>query len=446
LALSYPENKVLFITYLFPPVGGGGVQRSSKFAKYLPHHGWKPLVLTVKEAYDFYLDETLLADIGDDIIIYRSVSIEPMKWIRKILKRKVEKENEQKINNKQNVRKSLKPGFLVKLKTYLLIPDNEILWLPFAIWKGVRIIKKERPQVIYSTAAPYTDHLIAFILAKIFNLPWVADFRDLWVDRANFPNNRFRLFVDTRLEKMILKNASSVVASTELIAKKFSEKVREQNYTVITNGFDEYDFKPIKKTRDSEKEFRVTYTGIFNKEQNPDNIFYAIREIIDEREDIKEKIKLRFVGQLDNPGDFENVNLFNKLKLGSISDIIPYKNHPGVIEEMNKATVLLLLVGVYPNNESIYTGKIFEYLRSGKPILAVVPTDGVAAELIRKTNSGIVVSNMDVDAIKEGIARLFDLFIKGRLSEQFKCKNIDQFDRKYLTGILAREFENLTGK
>jgi len=105
-----------------------------------------------------------------------------------------------------------------------------------------------------------------------------------------------------------------------------------------------------------------------------------------------------------------------------------------------------LLVGVYPNNESIYTGKIFEYLRSGKPILAVVPTDGVAAELIRKTNSGIVVSNMDVDAIKEGIARLFDLFIKGRLSEQFKCKNIDQFDRKYLTGKLAREFENLTGK
>ena len=143
------SKKVLFIAYLFPPAGGGGVQRSSKFVKYLPKFGWQPLVLTVKEPYDFYSDDTLIKDLGDDVKVYRTFSIEPMRWVRKILKKGSQKKIEQKKESRHTHNKSLKPGFLVKLKTYILVPDNEILWLPFAVLKGMRIIKREHRIIMH---------------------------------------------------------------------------------------------------------------------------------------------------------------------------------------------------------------------------------------------------------------------------------------------------------
>jgi len=437
------NKKVLFIAYLFPPVGGGGVQRSSKFVKYLPDFEWNPVVLTVKEPYDFYSDNSLLNDLNKDVKIYRTSSLEPMKWVRKYLKRRwkkhIDAENLEKISHK----KTLKPSFLVKLKTYILIPDNEIFWLPFAIRRGFKIIRKEKPSLIYSTASPFTDHLIALILSKFSGLPWVADFRDFWVDRANFPTNRWRLFIDRKLEKYVLNKADHVVTSTSVIAEKFKGIYPDQKYTVITNGYDEDDFRDSEIIIPHESEFRITYTGIFNQFQNPKKIFLALKKIIEEREALRKKLKLKFIGQLDNPGDFENLNLFKELGLDQYSDMIPYKKHKEAISEMCQSTILLLLIGNYPYSEGILTGKLFEYFRSGRPILAVVPTEGLAADLIRLTNSGIVVSNKNVDEIAEGISRLFDLFVERKLEETFKSEGIENYSRKYLTEKLSEVFESV---
>ena len=433
-------KKVLFISYLFPPVAGSGVQRSSKFVKYLPYFGWKPLVLTVKEPYDFYSDDSLLEDVKENCKIYRTFSIEPMKWVRKFLKKKWQKKIGE--ENKSS-HKTLKPGFLVILKTYLLVPDNEILWLPFAVWKGWQIIREERPSIIYSTSSPYTDHLIALILVKISKLPWVADFRDLWVDRPNFPKNNWRLHVDRKLERMVIRNADHIVTATSQLADRFNELYREKKYTSITNGYDEDDFSFTKEFKIPSDEFRITYTGIFNKEQNPQKVFVALKKLIEDRSDVRDKIKLKFIGQLDNPGDFENIALFKKLELDQYSELVPYQPHLQVISEMSEATVLLLFIGEYPHNEGILTGKLFEYLRAGRPILAVVPVNGLAADIIRNTNSGIVVTNHNVDEIAEGISKLFDLFIKNELDNHFKRLNIESYSRKNLTEKLSQTFNNV---
>lgn len=435
-------KKVLFIAYLFPPVGGGGVQRSAKFVKYLSKFGWQPLVITVKEPYDFYKDETLMNDVGKDAKVYRTFSVEPMKWVRKLLKRKTKEKLKDDKKSNQRLKKSLKPTFLVKLKTYLLIPDNEILWLPFAAWRGWRVVRKEKPDIIYSTASPFTDHLIALIIKKISKLPWVADFRDLWVDRPNFPKNKFRLFMDRKLEKIVIKNADHIVTATSLMAERFKELYPGKRYTSITNGYDEDDFKDMENTYLPHKEFRITYTGIMNKEQNPSKILNAIAGLLDEREELREKIKLKFIGQLDNPGDFENFNLFKELGLDKFSELVPYKPHKQVIKEMMNATVLLLLVGDYPLNEGIFTGKIFEYLRAGRPILAVVPPNGIAAEVIRETNSGIVASTSSEQEIAEAISKLFNLFLEGNLEKTFNSKGIEKFSRENLTMELAGVFDS----
>ncbi len=436
------NKKILFISYLFPPVAGGGVQRSSKFVKYLPYFGWMPLVLTVKEPYDFYSDESLLQDVKENCKIYRTLSIEPMKWVRKFLKKRWQKkisvEKESKLSPK-----TLKPGFLVKLKTYLLIPDNEILWLPFAVWRGWKVIRKEHPIIIYSTASPYTDHLIALILTKLCKLPWVADFRDLWVDRPNFPKNKWRLFIDRKLEKMVVEKANHVVTATSLMADRFNELYPGKKYTTITNGYDEDDFAGMPELNPQEGEFRITYTGVFNKERNPQKVFLALKKLIDQRSDLRNKIKLKFIGQLDNPGDFENINFFKKLGLEEYSDLVSYQPHHYVINEMCRATVLLLFIGEYPLGEGILTGKIFEYLRSGRPILAVVPPNGLAAEVIHNTNSGVVVSRDSEDEIAGGISKLFDLFASNELDKSFKRSNIEKYSRKNLTGKLSETFNKV---
>ena len=436
------SGNVLFISYLFPPVAGGGVQRSSKFVKYLPRFGWNPVVLTVKEPYDFYRDDEMMEDVSGKCVIVRTFSIEPMKWVRKFLKKKsqskVQNDSSESINQK-----SLKPGFLVKLKTYILIPDNEILWLPFAVFKGIRLIRKYKPDLIYSTASPFTDHLIALLLVKMSGLPWVADFRDLWVDRPNFPKNKWRLFIDRKLEKLVIQKADHVVTATSVMAEHFNQLYPSPKYTSITNGFDEDDFSNTAGLLPVGKEFILTYTGIFNKEQNPQKFLKAVYEVIQQREDLKERIKLRLIGQLDNPGDFENMIYFKQLGLDKYSELIPYLPHKQVISEMCQSTVLILLVGEYQHSEGILTGKIFEYLRSGRPILAVVPSHGLAADVIKSTNSGLVVSNESVEEISNGILKLFDLFINNKLEESYNRTGIEKYNRKNLTNELSEVFRKL---
>ncbi len=439
------SGKVLFISYLFPPVAGGGVQRSSKFVKYLPQFGWEPIVITVKEPYDFYRDDEMMEDVQGNFIIARTFSIEPMKWVRKFLKKK----SQSKIKSdslKTSDQKSLKPGFLVKLKTYILFPDNEILWLPFAVIKGVKLTIKYKPDLIYSTASPFTDHLIAYILAKFFKLPWVADFRDLWVDRPNFPKNKWRLFIDRKLEKMVIDNADHVITATSLMSEHFKKLYSHEKFSSITNGYDEDDFKTIDNTVSDDKKFLITYTGIFNKEQNPKKIFEAFHKTIIEHKDFEKYLNLKIVGQLDNPGDFENINYFKKLDLEKYSELIPYLPHKQAIKEMCKSTVLLLLVGEYPNNEGILTGKIFEYLRSGRPILAVVPTNGLAAEIITNTNSGLVVSNESVEDISNGILQLFGKFMTNQLEGSFNRTGIEEYSREKLTNQLSSIFTRVVSQ
>jgi glycosyltransferase involved in cell wall biosynthesis len=119
--------------------------------------------------------------------------------------------------------------------------------------------------LIYSTASPFTDHLIALLLVKLSGLPWVADFRDLWVDRPNFPKNRWRLFIDRKLEKMVIQRADHVITATSLMAEHFKRFYPNAKYTSITNGYDEDDFtKPGTLIPDGQ-EFILTYTGYLIK-------------------------------------------------------------------------------------------------------------------------------------------------------------------------------------
>jgi glycosyltransferase involved in cell wall biosynthesis len=238
---------------------------------------------------------------------------------------------------------------------------------------------------------------------------------------------------------MVIQRADHVITATSLMVEHFAQLYPGTKFTSITNGYDEDDFKNTAGLSPG-KEFIIAYTGIFNKEQNPQKFFKAVHDAIQKRDDIKEHFKLRIIGQLDNPGDFENMIYFKKLGLDKYSELIPYLAHKQVIIEMCRATVLLLLVGEYPYNEGILTGKIFEYLRSGRPTLAVVPPNGLAADVIKDTNSGLVVSNEYVEEISNSILHLFDMFMANKLEDSFSRVGIDKYNRKNLTQKLSEIF------
>jgi len=429
-------KRILMVAYYFPPVAGGGVQRSLKFSKYLPEFGWKPYILTAKEPYDYYGDDSLTKDIHPDLTVCRSASIEPMKIIRKWLQKKIVVESQN-----REIRKVhggvKKPDWLLKLKESIFIPDGEIGWLPFAVLKGWAVIRKNDIHLIYSTSCPYTSHLIALILQKVCRIPWVADFRDPWskVQRKNVPS--WRRIIDEWLECRVLFRADRVIANIEPTVRDFQKVYPSMKYHVITNGYDESDFKNINSGRYARKGLTVTYTGILYENRSPAVFLTAVQRLMEEQPELRKILKIRFVGQLDNPGETYNRDILNAMELNDIVEVVRYVSHRESVEYAMSSNILLLIVDSCDGNKGIMPGKMYEYLRCRKPILALAPVDGVAADVIRKTGSGLVADPDSVQEVLNALKRLYTLYSKNKLSTVNKNRNIDIYSRQRLTEHLA---------
>lgn len=438
-------KKALMIIYYYPPVAGGGVQRSAKFVKYLPEFGWEPFVLTVKSGYDYYSDNSLEKDVAQNHHVFRTTSFEPMKTVRKWLKK--HSDNSREIRDGKEIRPvRVKKPWLLVIKESIFIPDAEIGWLPFAVWRGWRIMRRHQIDLIYSTSCPYTDHLIAWCLQKLTGKPWLADFRDPWSLHLKAPQFAWRKFWDRTLEKLVLQSAHKIVTVTSLIARDFKKIYPPADYSIITNGFDETDFQISTGDEFKIEKFNITYTGILYRERSPKFLFEAVAALLTEHPELRDQMRIRLVGQLDNPGEVDNHNLLVSLKLDPVVERIPYVRHDDSIRYVLAADVLLLIIDQVPGGEGIMTGKIFEYLRSNKPILALVPSNGVAAEVIRETNAGITPEPDSVEAIKTAIWQLFQDFQAQQLQKKYMRLGIEKFTRRNLTEMLAIEFNQLLSK
>ena len=165
-------KRVLIISYNFPPMGMGGVQRATKFAKYLPSFGWEPIILTVKDVDYFAKDYTLLKELSSDTKVIRTGSFDPLR-LSYLLKSIMKK-------NKKSRGETYTP-LKAKILSWLFFPDNKIGWIPFALSKGLKICKNEKIDLIFSTSPPPSLHLIGYFLKKLTGKVWLADFRDEWI-------------------------------------------------------------------------------------------------------------------------------------------------------------------------------------------------------------------------------------------------------------------------
>lgn len=410
--------RVLMISYIFPPMGGVGVQRTLKFVKYLPENGWNPQVLTVKTPRFTLLDEDLLTEIPNSIAITRThAALLPhqIPWrIRELISR------------------------------WILIVDEQVGWYPFATSAGRQIIHENPVDIIYSSSSPYTSHLIARQLAIGFQLPWVADFRDPWVGNSNlrFPTRLHRNMTE-RLERQVLQDASHVLVVSPPMKQSFCDRypsLDPAKFTWLPNGFDGEDFVDVHPMPRDKDRFTLVYTGSFYTQgRTAKFILEAVEAAIRSGTIPRERIRLRMVG---NTGKTTRETI-SALHLDDVVEVPGFVSHGQSIAHLMAADVLLLIIGDAADASAVFTGKVFEYLAANKPILCLA-NEGVAADLVRRTRVGIVVPPVDVPQISYSLHELYQQWQSGRLTLDPDRQLIETFERRQLTAQLAGIFDTLT--
>lgn len=427
-------KKVLIITYYWPPAGGPGVQRVLKFAKYLPEFNWKPIILTVKHPDAPIYDESLFADIPEEVKIYKTRALEPFGFYRKFTgKSPSEKIPNDILLSKKNA--SLQDRIAKWVRANIFIPDAKIGWLHYAVKEGMKIVRQEKVDAILNSSPPPTTALVGKAIAKKTGLPWIADFRDPWLEIVYYQHlkrSKLTKAIDGMLERKVLRKADVVVAISKDMINLFKSKVGDKKFKVIPNGYDEIDFENQKSIKNDK--FTIAYTGTISKDRIPYSLITAIKRFV--YEDKNENFRLNFAGRFSS----EFVNLIRKEnveKYFELQDFVPHKVSTSILQN---ADALLLIIDDVPNNKGFLTGKLFEYLGCKKPVFAIGPLDGNANEILKETNSGIMVDYKDTNAAYMLLKKLYRERQLGKTAFEFKA---EKYSRENLTYELSQILDEI---
>lgn len=435
-------KRVLIITYYWPPSGGSGVQRWLKMSKYLPENGWQPVIYTADDAEYPVEDKSLEQDVAAEAEVIRRPIVEPYSFYKRFLGiRKGEKVKAGFIN--EGARKSgWKESLSVWLRGNLFIPDARRWWIRPSVRFLKRYLQEHPVDAIISTGPPHSMHLIAKALHERFEIPWVADFRDPWTDIDYYKDLKLMRCSDRRhhrLERQVLVGATRVVTVGWDCARGL-ERHGAKDVTVITNGYDEM-FQELCDDTSVQSHKTATFTmshiGIVGANRNPETFWQAISDIV--KTDERQSLRVRLIGQVDN----SVIESIKRYDIGKYVEVVPYIPHNQVIIEQQKSDVLLLFVNNTPNAKGILTGKIFEYMASGRPILCVGPEDGDSARILNETQSGVVVGFDDKKKMKSVILDFISKYQENQLVSS-RSAVVEKYSRRNLTKEYVRLLNDIS--
>lgn len=424
-------KKVLIITYYWPPAGGGGVQRWLKFVKHLPQFGYQPVVVVPENADYPTHDETLLKDIPTEAEIIRIPIWEPYQLFKFITgKKKSDKVNTGFLFD--DGKKGIVERLSLWLRGNILIPDPRVFWVRPVVKELSKRIDEIKPEVVITTGPPHSVHLIGQELKKRKKVKWIADFRDPWstIDYLDFFNlSTFARNQQRRLERKVLQQSNLVLSVSENWKKGLIE-LGAKNVEVITNGYDEADFKDYKKVKTDR--FIFTYTGLITSLRNPKFLWELLEEMLERNLDFAAKFELRLIGNVD-------AQVLNEIQskkiLATKLNYLGYLQHTEVVKAYSESSMLLLLINQSDNASGHIPGKLFEYLASQTPVLALGEKNGDVGRILNETGYGKIFNHSEVDVISEFILNSFEIDL-----DIDKLKN---YSRKELTRELIRKIENL---
>ncbi len=416
------------------------MQRALKFVKYLPRFDWEPVVLTADPSGYALRDESLLAELPGQLLIRRTPAPDPYALFSRLSRQ--DKQHVELASLGMGRSESSFKRLAAALRGTLFIPDARAGWFPFARRAGMDLIKKYQPDVLFSTAPPFTAALVGSALHRRSGIPWVSDYRDPWTD-AYFYLKRPRIsqLIENRLEKKMLRQASCVLAVNRHILDDLTAKYRfplPGRRAVIPNGYDPEDFtqiSPVVNTR-----FTIVYTGTINSKMHPGPLLDLLPHLAKKNHGLADAIRFRCIGRIDP----DIRHLFERPEIAAQVELIPHLPRRECLRHTAGADVLLLLVPDYENNRLITTNKIFEYMQSGKPVLCL-SENSEAAEIVRRTGIGLAVHPEKTGVILDWLTDQ----IRFRKSRGFNVQHNDlvkQYSRKEQTRQLAALFNRLSRK
>ena len=379
------KNKLLLISYYWPPSGGSGVQRWLNFSNSLVKMGWDITVFTAKNGNYPIVDNGLNKIVDKSIKVFKIPILEPTRFIKK--------SNSNNINSSSFINK-----FILWVRANLFFPDSRMFWIKKVTKQASDYIKKNDINCLITTAPPFSTHIIGLKIKRRTNIKWISDFRDPWSDFFQFkllPMTSYQRNKHSNFEKKCLNLSETVITTSPSLTKRYSQ-INSNSHT-ITNGFSSF-----KKNIETEK-FLIMYSGVMKPIQNPQNLWKVLKEICIENQDFSNDLMVRFIG------DFHNeITTNDDIKL--IESKIKFEKYIEKSKldiEMSKANVLILTSVNLKDVNNIIPGKLFYYFSFKRPIIAFSNLNSDVSDIISESNTGKVFDFINHVDLKNHILELY---------------------------------------
>jgi glycosyltransferase involved in cell wall biosynthesis len=434
---------VLFISYPFPPVGGAGVQRVTKFVKYLHHHGWLPSVLTVANPSVPALDESLLRDIPDHVTVRRARTWEPSYALKAAVSAGSAQPQRQ-----PGAARRLVAGLVRRLSHWFLQPDVQVLWLPGAVREGRRLLREVPHAAIVASGPPFSTFLIGAALSRGSGLPLILDYRDEWdLSSTYWENQRHSPLVrrlQSRLQRRAVRSARALIATTQASAQTL-ERIRAAaastaRVTWIYNGFDPEDFPAeAAAPREGREFYRLAYVGTLWDLTSVAPLVTAVQALARLEPELAARLELVFAGRRTSSQE-QALQRLRGLPCRVV--VYPYLDHRGALDLIRSADGLCVLLSDLPGAERVVPAKLFEAMAARRAIVAIGPR-GEMWDLLRDYPTGHLFVPADSDGIASCLGREIRRWRDGE-PPHFPGWDASRYDRRHQARQLADLLQALT--
>lgn len=420
-------KKVLIIAYYWPPAGGPGVQRWLKFVKYLPEFGIQPHVYVPENPTYPIMDTELEKEVSDKAKIIKKKIFEPYALAALFSKKNTQKISSGIIPNQK--KQSILQKMLLWIRGNAFVPDARVLWVKPSIKFLEKYIQEHQIDTIITTGPPHSLHLIGLGLKDKLAINWIADFRDPWTTIGYHDQLKLSLSAAQKHKQLEAKvlNAADAILVTSASTKKEFQVLTKNPIHVITNG---YDVEKVDKLPLDDK-FTLAHIGSFLSQRNPRILWKCLKEIIKENKEFKNDFQLKLIGAVSP----EVMQTITEFRLDAFVNNLGYVSHKEAVSHQRTSQVLLLIEIDAEITKSIIPGKLFEYMVSERPILALGPENSDFESIIKSTNTGVFHQYNEFDELKQTILSFYEKYKTQSL--QVHAVGLQQYSRKNLTKQLV---------
>ena len=399
----------MLVAYFFPPTGGVSVARILRTAECLPRYGWEPIVVAPTSSGHFIQDPAGLAGIPPDLRVIRTPCPEPAK-LRRLVKSRIDRRSSRAGNLQASSpsaalavsRPRRAAAQMSLLAGRFFFPDEQVVWLPFAVAAAVHAAREFGADAILSTSSPATAHLAAMLASRIVGIPWIADFQDPWVGNAledDVP--RAIAAMRRRLERRFIASAAELTFVTPSLTKRYQKRYPgyADRMRTVPNGYDRRErVEPI--AHDPEH-FTLVYAGPLWRPRELTVFLAGLQAAVTAEPCLSDRLRVRFVGSVTEECGAPLHQAMASSELASIIELVGQLPRGAALGHIQASDAALLLLPDGAGTEIIASGKLYDYIGRDRQVLAVVP-QCEAAQVLRELDWGVIVPPT-VDGVAGGI-------------------------------------------